>query len=180
MIANIIHIAHRDDRLPVLFKELETQSIKDYKFWPGIIDIPICKGISRAHKQIIRWAKDNHEPEVLVFEDDIKMEPGAFDYYLQNKPENFDIYLGGIYRGEIVDKKVKVFTGLHCYIVSAKFYDTFLNVNEDIDIDHALDGLGDYHVCYPFAAIQHIGWSDNNRRFSDHTILIKHREIFGI
>jgi hypothetical protein len=156
MRANIIHNSARDERLPRLLRELAVQGIDNYKLWDAIFLIPKCAGISRAHKQIIQYAKDVGLSQVLVFEDDIKFEaPGAFDYFLDNKPESFDIYLGGIYRGEIID------------------------VPGNIDIDHALNGLGDYHVCYPFAAIQYEGYSDNNREFSHHESLLIGRKIFG-
>ncbi len=167
--------------MSLLMQQLTAQNITDYKIWPAIMDTPRCKGISRAHKQIIQSAKENGLPEVLVFEDDIKFEAaGAFDYYMQNKPEDFDIYLGGIYRGEILDKRVKTFTGFHCYIVRQRFYDTFLGVDETRDIDHALSRLGDYHVCYPFAAIQHTGiYSDNNGAVSHLEPLLRNRLIYG-
>ena len=55
----------------------------------------------------------------------------GFEYFLKNKPDDFDIYLGGIYLGSDKVKEMNQrirhrFSGLHCYIVHERFYDTFL------------------------------------------------------
>lgn len=178
---NIIHNPDRDDRWTKLMYEINRQGIMDYTIWDAIFDLPRCKGISRAHKQIIQHAKDNDLPEVIVMENDILFPAeDGYKYFLQNKPKEFDIYLGGIYRGVITDKKTKMFSGLHLYIVAQKFYNTFLNVPEDIDIDNALANLGDYHVCYPYAAIQYDGYSDNTCSISNHHGLLEGKEIYGM
>jgi hypothetical protein len=176
---HIINLPHRYQRKSELEKELFRQGITEVMWWPGIIDVPRCKGTSRAHKQIIQWAKDNDQPEVTVFEDDIYF-PAAdgCDYYLRNKPEDFDLYLGGIYRGEIIDGKVDYFTGLHCYTVKAKFYDKFLSADESLNIDHAMAGLGDFYVVYPFAAIQINSFSDTEMAMSTHEGLLKDKLIY--
>ena len=64
MTLNIIHLPERIDRGELLQKELYEQRIVDYKIWDGIID-PTCtsRGISQAHKQIIRFAKENNFKE---------------------------------------------------------------------------------------------------------------------
>ena len=33
-----IHLPHRNDRLEIVMKELESQKIADYKIWEGIVD----------------------------------------------------------------------------------------------------------------------------------------------
>ncbi|MBI1782085.1 MAG: hypothetical protein HYR66_12065 [Sphingobacteriales bacterium] len=63
---NIIHLRHRIDRLEILTKELQEQQISDYQMWDGIIDAELpSRGISKAHKQIIMFAKNEKLPEVL-------------------------------------------------------------------------------------------------------------------
>lgn len=77
------------------------------------------------------------------------------------------MYLGGIYYGRIKDdNSVSDFAGTMLYKIHQKFYDTFLSINEEIDIDRALAGKGRFIVCNPFVAIQHEGFSDNKKSMS--------------
>ena len=69
---NIIHLPERIDRMKSLRKELHKQNISEYEIWDGIIDSEITvRGISKAHKRIVQYAKDNCLPEVLIGEDDL-------------------------------------------------------------------------------------------------------------
>jgi hypothetical protein len=160
--------------------ELERQGITTYLIWPSIHDLSAAKGVSRAHKQIVRWAKEQELAQVTIMEDDIKFPgPNGYKWYLNNMLKNFDLYLGGIYRGEIIEGKVKDFSSLHLYTISAKFYDTFLSVDESKHLDTALANLGDYHVCYPFAAIQYSGYSDVERGPTNFEGLLKNKLIYS-
>lgn len=178
VIPNIIH--HRIDRMDRLKKELEGQGIVKYNLWDGVwSERTVVKNINLAHKQIVQWAKDEGLPKVLIFEDDIFFcDKGAFDYYLQNEPTDYDIYLGGIYLGVIKDNLVKAFTGMHCYMVHERFYDTFLSTPTEIHVDHSLKDLGKYIVCDPFIAIQHNGWSDNSKKHCDYTFMFENRNLY--
>ena len=114
MVLNIIHLPHRTDRLKLLNQELIEQNILDYKIWDGIIDKSIPqKGISQAHKQIVKYAQEEKLSEILIAEDDLYFTAkGAFDYFLKNKPSDFDIYLGGIHEGKVKqDNTVADFSG---------------------------------------------------------------------
>ena len=185
IIPNIISNAGLPIRVNKLMIELSRQNIAVYKLWPSIQappDKPRRYAISKAHKQIIEWALLEGLPEVTVFEDDIwfPAEDG-WQYYQDNKPKEFDLYLGGVYRGEIDENnKIKRFTGMMCYTISEKFYTTFLGVNEMLDIDGAMSGLGDFYVCNPFAAICHDGWSENVGGMMAYNHLLKGREVRGI
>src|SRR5262245_60079986 len=103
MKVNIIHLPHRTDRMESLLAQLSCQGITDYTIWNGIIDNNLAaKGISQAHKQIVRHAKENRLPEVLIAEDDLKFTAkGAFRFFLENKPQDFDLYLSSIYWGDL-------------------------------------------------------------------------------
>ena len=47
---------------------------------------------------IVQWAKDNGLKEVCIAEDDLGFTcDDAWRYYLENKPEKFDVYIGGSY-----------------------------------------------------------------------------------
>lgn len=177
MTPNIIHTSRRMDRLILLKQELADQNIDDYKLWEGeVCDAATLFGIARSHKKIVRWAKENNLPECLIFENDIIFTaPGAFQFYLNNKPTDFDLYLGGIYWG-VIQKDNTIFEGdfcaLHCYIVHSRFYDAFLAVEEFGNIDRSLKGLGKYVVCNPFVALQRTGYSDNKKEWASYDELL--------
>jgi hypothetical protein len=139
------------------------------------------RGISRAHKQIVEYAQRNNLQEVLIAEDDLCFTGrGAFDFFLDNKPTDFDIYLGSIYHGDIrKDNSVIDFSGLTMYIINQRFYDTFLSIREDKHLDRALRDKGRYIVCNPFVAIQFNGYSDNMKQFWNYDGCFKDRKLFG-
>jgi hypothetical protein len=174
---NSNHTALRKVRL---LQQLAEQGIKEFQLFPAIFsNEPACKNISKAHKQIVQYAKDANLPEVLIMEDDVEFTAkGAFDYYLKNKPEDFDMYLGGVCRGEINNGTVNDFAGLQCYIVHSKFYDTFLSADPDKHIDIALEGLGRYVVCEPFPTRQFNGYSYNVKRFCNYDQLFVERNMY--
>lgn len=177
----IIHNFEREDRFNLLMDELSKQGIYDFKLIPSVHDVMGVKhGINKAHKNCVRYAKDHKLDEIIIAEDDVRFtHPDSFQYFLKNKPQSFDLYLSGIYLGDIVDGKVKSFSGLHLYIVHSKFYDKFLSVPTDEHIDRALGGLGDFHVCYPFAAIQYNGYSQNAMCDMNYDSLLQGRELFN-
>lgn len=181
MTPNII-IGNRPERLPRLREELTTQGIDNPKYWEGVHDVrSVVSSINLSHKQIVEWARDNYLDKVLIMEDDVKFfGAGAFDYFIATIPEYFDIYLGGIYVGNIDENnEVKVFSGMHCYIVHECFYDTFLNTPTDKHIDRALGGLGKYVVCDPFIAEQYDGFSSNTGKDETYTRLMNGRRKFN-
>jgi hypothetical protein len=182
MTIHIIHLPHREDRLLLLQKELVEQNINDYKIWDGIIDKALpCRGISKAHKQIVAFAKRNKFKQILIAEDDLNFTAtDAFDYYLRNVPVEFDIFLGGISFGKIRDDNtVEDFCGLTIYIIRQNFYDLFLSVPEDKDLDRSLAGKGKFVVCQPMIIIQHNGYSDNHKKYVDLEKAFQQYKLFG-
>jgi hypothetical protein len=167
---NIIHLPYRKDRLRALKTELATQGISEYQIWDGIIDQNLpCRGITLAHKKIVQFAKQNRLKEILIAEDDIHFTaPTSFDFYRSNIPFNYDLYLGGIIWGNLKeDNSVNDFSGTTLYMINERFYNTFLSLPENKDLDRVLANLGEYYVCNPMVAIQHNGFSDNRKRFID-------------
>lgn len=164
MKCHIIHDSARQDRWGVLLNEIREQGL-DYQIWEA--DKSTKKphaNIHRSHKNIVKWARDNGLPEVCILEDDIKFcDKGAFEYFLSKKPEDFDLYLGGVYSGEVRDGIVKDFSALHLYIINERFYNVFLQAPENNHLDRCMAYKGKFVVCEPFAAIQHGGYSDNSR-----------------
>jgi|HubBroStandDraft_5_1064220.scaffolds.fasta_scaffold17127_4 hypothetical protein len=164
---HIIHLPERTDRWELLQHELEAQQVTDYRIWAGIRDYECPqRGISKAHKQIIAWAKSGGLPAVLIAEDDIAFSgPGALDYFLNEQPSDFDLYLGGIVWGDIQsDHTVDDFAGTTLYLACQRFYPTLLDLPEDKDYDRALAGRGKFVVCSPLVASQHSGFSDHHNR----------------
>lgn len=182
MTLNIIHLQDRPDRLKLLNQEIDNQSINDYRVWNGIRnDNAPWTGISQAHKQIVRHAQKAGLPQILTGEDDIKFtSPGAFDYFLKNIPENFDLYLGGIIYGELsADNTVGDFSGTMLYLLHHRFYEVFLSLPEDRHLDRALAGKGRFVVCHPMVAVQHNGYSDNLKRMADYEPYLKNYILFS-
>lgn len=181
MTINIIHLSNRIDREKLFKEELANQNICDFRIWEGIIYPKISsRGISKAHKQIVQYASDNCLQEVLIAEDDFKFtSKGAFEFFLRNKPIDFDIYLGGIYFGELNDENiVKDFSGLTFYIINRRFFKTFLSIPEHINLDRGLNNKGRFIVCNPFTVIQSNGFSDNVKRYCNYDSYLLGRSLF--
>lgn len=179
---HIIHLKHRTDRGQLLDIQLFEQNIVNFKLWEGVLDEENPKrGIAKAHKQIIEWARNQNLPSITIAEDDIKFSaPGAFEYFIKNEPKEYDLYLGGIMYGNInSDNSVNDFAGIHLYKINQNFYDTFLSLSEEKDVDRSLAGKGKFIVCNPFAAIQHNGFSDNKKKYQKYDRYLEGRQFFG-
>lgn len=172
MQVNIIHNKERKDRFIKLLYEMSEQGITYPIFWDAVIRDNPKEGIREAHFQIVRNAKEKGLKEVLIMEDDIKFTgKGAFDYFLRNKPELYDLYLGGLSGGVVRNGLVADFSGFHLYMVHEQFYDTFLNdVRSDLDIDRSMRYKGgSYFVCSPMVAVQYDGFSDHAKQETDYS-----------
>lgn len=164
MIVNIIHDPNRTDRYTLLQQEITLQRI-EVKYWPAIKDpVMTFRGISRAHKQIIRWAALEKQEEVCVMEDDcFFFAPGAFDFFISQKPTEYDLYLGNVFSGLENGNRTRDFRGMSLYFCSSRFYREFLGLPEENHIDGALAGRGEYFVCNPMVCSQTGGYSDNKK-----------------
>lgn len=178
---NIIHLPRRLDRKDKLLSELRGQEISEVRWWDGIEEGLPLRDIARAHKRIVAWAKKERLPSVLIAEDDLAFTAiGAFRHYLQQIPADYDLYLGAIHSGKIQsDRSVKDFSGTALYMIHARFYDTFLSINENMNIDRALAGKGKFMVCHPLVARQANGFSDNSGRFIDYRPYNRRYRFYG-
>lgn len=159
-----------------LIKEFEIQKV-EYRFWDAImVEYKAVEGINASHKMIVRWAKENGLDEVIIAEQDLMFtSPNSWKYFMEQKPREFDIYLSCTY-GSLEHKMV---CGFHLYIIHSGFYERFLNVPDKIHIDTAMDGLkGNYHFCYPFIALQRVGYSANNMAVVDYNKIFKEEDIY--
>jgi hypothetical protein len=174
-----IHDPTSKERKELVDKEIELHGL-EIQFWPAIYDqLRPFVGISKAHKQIVKWARNSRLPCVCIAEDDFHLTaPGAWEFFLENIPVDYDLYLSGIYHGLIVDHVVKDFCALHLYIVHSRFYETFLSCNEMNHLDRELCNKGKFVVCEPFAAIQHDGYSIHKKKETKYGHLLRGRSIF--
>lgn len=175
---NIIHLVERLDRKNHLLNQLIKYKIP-YKIWHGMVSPIAVTGISRSHRQIVDFAKNTGMPTVTIGEDDIRFtSPKSWKYYLDNMPEEFDIYLGTVSGGEVDEEKKEVmgWSGLILYTVHERFYNAFLAAEDGQNIDRWLSGKGletierilgrkpVYKVCYPIVATCVSGVSDNTKK----------------
>jgi len=190
---NIISLIERQDRRDELLIELDKQGIADYKFWNGIKNKHYPKlGILQAHKQIVRFAKENNLPYVQIAEDDMCFfgkDKGAWEYYLSQLPNDADLFLSMLYVGDIdKDNRItSICSGFTMYTVFERFYDTFLSAPEDnggVHVDRYITGLHEdykFYVCNPFTTYQSGSSSDNTKRKTreDYSPLLRGRNIYG-
>ena len=180
------------ERGKLLLPHLKDIGVNKAHIWIGENDKTIRQNIASNHKIIIEQAKENGLPEVLIFEDDVYFpSKDGFKYFLDNKPDDFDLYLGGIYSGhdKINENNKSIngfyFSGLHCYICHSRFYNTFLSIDtSNEDLDSALgkltrDGRAKIKVCYPFAAIQRELKSHNTGAIFYHKLFFNEQNTYG-
>jgi len=142
------------------------------------------KNISRAHKKVVQKAKDNNYPYVIVSEDDLQfVAPGAWNYYLENMPADFSLYMGVIYNGNVEDQRVidGFSGGLTLYTVHNNFYDFFLNISEEDHIDRALGKFCDKYLYLTppkFVVKQMGGYSFNQLMCLEYGVYEEGREFF--
>lgn len=156
-------------RKQLAYELLRQKGDHEVKFWPAIYKATPCEGISQAHKQIVRWAKDHGLPDVWIIEDDIKViSDEGFNQFLKHKPSEFDLYLGGASSLKYYQDKISKFSGLHCYMVASKFYDQFLSADETQHLDYALSMMRPDIRIFPIA-IQYPGHSENTKKVENYT-----------
>lgn len=176
---NIIK-GNRTERHDRLTREVRAQGVESIRYWDGIYMPSVKASINAAHKQIIRYAKLAEWDRVAVAEDDIRFSaPGAWQYYLEQMPSDFDIYLGMVYLGEPDHNGlVESFTGMTLYTVHQRFYDKFISVPDHDHIDRLMSGLGRFVVCSPFVCDQYDGHSSNTGKYEEYGPLTRNRQFF--
>lgn len=177
----IISLPERQDRRDAIIPKLESEAIL-HEFVDGIKDPVTFRGCSNAHKSVVRAAQERGDEMVAIAEDDIQLIAGGFEYFLDNIPEEFDIYLGACSNGyPAEDGFVHDFRGLFCYIVHSRFYNRFLSVNELSHIDTALSELTDtkYKLIDKFICIHSDGYSDQNHGYKTYGHLWEGRKFYN-
>lgn len=174
------------DRLPPLMREFIAQGISPTKIWEPIPAKTVVESINRSIKQIIIFAKEQKLSEVAICEDDLLFPgKGAWDYFIENKPPSFDIFIGGNYLIHNPETylppyyKVEEYVGNQLIIVAEKYYDRFLSVPDNQHIDTAQKGLGDFYACFPMVALQRPGFSSNSMQVVNYNTNLKPEWIYN-
>jgi len=191
-IVNVINLPKRTDRLRSFEIQASEQGF-EYKVFDGIIDLPmVMRGISDAHKRVVRYAISKGLKRVVIAEDDIIFtSTGAYDYFLSQIPESYDLFFCGYYEGKVDENNrlVKselaneILSGLTLYVVHERFYYDFLNVYSFDNLDKQIGLLADkyeFYVCDPFVAFQANGFSDNRKRERNYDKYMKGRKLYGV
>ena len=175
---NIIYDNRQSDDYQRLLGEFIEQDIVKFKFWEAVCDKDsVVKSINASHKMIVRWAKENKKPFVVIAEQDLHFTAkGAWNYFVSRMPKQYDLYLACTYIPPITNNQI---CGFHLYVVHEKFYDVFLSVPDDDHIDTAMNSrAGDYKFCYPFPALQRSGYSFNNKAVVNYNSVLKDADIW--
>lgn len=174
---NIIYDSRRIERYEPLMNELSEQNISDFELWPCLMYADVVSSINLSHKMIVRYAKEKGLRETCIAEDDLQFtSPNAWQYFISNKPKEYDLYLAATY---IIPIEQKQICGFHLYMVHEKFYDTFLSIPDDQHIDTFCNTIkGDYHFTYPFPALQRPGFSSNNKAQVNYNSILREQDIY--
>lgn len=166
-IVNTINLHHREDRLLSISKQAKEQGFA-LRIWEGVQGDITFKNINAAYRKIIKDAVTNGYPYTIIAEDDCLFScPGAFQYYMDKRPKQFDIWLGMIYSGEVRNGRLlNGYSGNTLITIAQDFYYYWLSMPDDVHPDrwigqHAYERR--YFVCNPYVAKQANGYSDNKR-----------------
>lgn len=184
--------SHREQRALLIVEQSKRFGF-GVRFWPGIVgdnDVFRSLNIMRAFKKIVQYAKEERLPFVCIAEDDMVLtSDGAWKYYNDNLPNDFDLYSGGIYAGQIIDNRiVNGFSGNTLLTVHESFYDFFLSADEDLlgtataHLDRWLGMYCDkkkYFVVTPFVVRQMGIYSDNQRRKIEYSMYEMNWEYYS-
>lgn len=175
---NIILDSRRTEKYQPLMDELSKQGITDFHIWPCVLMPEVIESINASHKLIVQWAKDNGLKEVAIAEDDVYFPAtDGWQYFLKNKPEDYELYLAASYGGYSEKQPI----GFHLYCVHEQFYDKFLSIPDNCHIDTGtwFMGIEKFVFCYPFAALQRPGFSANNGSYADYNTILKKEDVYG-
>jgi len=185
-IVHVINLPERTLRLEGFLKEADRQKF-GVKIWDGqIVPHNAKMAINRSHKRIVQYAKDNGLSKICIAEDDCRFfgdQSGAWKYFVDNMPTDFDLYLGMVYVAQVINNRITgTFSGLTIYFVNEQFYDFFLSLPDDVHLDRHLgltSNIHKYMVCDKFVAEQDGSKSDNSQMTCDYRPYLKGRKIFG-
>lgn len=172
--------------MQALVRQLEWNKVP-HIFWEGI-DNPnnVKESITKGHKRIIQYAKDNNLPFINIAEDDLVFtHKDSYKYFNEQVPEDYDLFFGLIYAGSVEENQIKngmsgTMTLWKCH---NRFYDHILNLPDNCHIDRELGGTAfkhKYFVCPEFCCVQSGSYSDNLRRSMDYSPYLIDKKMYGV
>ncbi len=164
--------------------QFANQSLQvDYECMPAIMMNPGRYGISKSHKKCVELAKKREWPFVVILEDDIDFlstdSLKIFFDLIPKLPTDCDLFLGSIHAGELEDqmteqgftKAVGRINGFHMYWIPSKYYDKFLEADEQYNIDFYIskEMKANIYVAVPFLALEIPGYSYNAKEHKEYS-----------
>lgn len=180
---NVIFDSRRSEKYEPLIQELKRQKINDFEVWPCLLLPDVIHSINASHKMIVRDAKEKGLVECCIAEDDLFFPSvGGWEWFLQNKPPVYEIYVGGNYNSfqrpmKAGAMRIDSIVGFQLYCIHSRYYDTFLDTPIDKHIDTAQQGKLMY-ACYPFPALQREGFSANNKSIVNYNATLFPKDIY--
>jgi len=179
MFAYIINLKHRYDRKESIINEMKKLPHIKYEFVEGVISNPSWLGCTLSHKKCIQLAKDNNLDNVLVLEDDAIFTDNCIEILEKSleqlKGEYNMLFLGANLqnKADSISNNILKLNGAfaaHAYIVNSNFYDTILNLpNNVIDVSYnRLMAEYNLFMCNPIIAYQTPSYSDLEDGFRDY------------
>ena len=191
-IVHVISLQRREDRIVSIVKESKRQGFP-LQFFEGI-DEPERKGTAKAicmaHKNVVRYAAQNNLTSIIVAEDDLFFygnDNKAFQYFLDNTPDDYDLYMGCIYNGEVNEENrvLNGMSGSHTLLkIHSRFYDFILNeVPDNCNQDRYLGQFAwkfKYYVCLLIVCGQIAGYTDNlKQKHNGYEPYLENRKVYG-
>lgn len=176
----VINLPERKDRLERFKSEL-SKLFDDTTFniIEGVRNERSSVGISTAHKNAVKFAKDQGWEYVLVMEDDLKLSssPNLRWYVneaLNNLPSNWGALSGSCYCGRPNHYNkywslVKDFCGCHFMIYKYDSYDSIINHDFRIkNYDREVSKILDIYIMNKLIAKEYPGFSDHLNKEVNH------------
>lgn len=184
---HILHLTRREDRMQALIRQLEWNKVP-HVFWEGIDDPNNVKqAITRGHKSIIKYAKDNNLSFINIAEDDLVFtHKDSYKYFNEQIPDDYDLFFGLVYAGDVNEERrvvngmSGVMTMFRCH---ERFYDFFLSQPDGEHIDR---GLGNhchkfkFYVVPEYCCTQSGGYSDNLRQVMYYDTYLIDKKLYGV
>lgn len=173
-IVNTINLYKRTDRLLSIAQQAREQNFA-LRIWPGVEGDTSMKNINAAYRKIIKEASTNGDAYAIIMEDDcLFSSPNSFRYYMDNRPENFDIWLGMVYAAEVKNGRImNGYSGNTLITITRDFYYYWLSMPDDVHPDRWVGQFAyerKYYVCEPYVCRQLNGYSDNKRQDMNYNV----------
>lgn len=190
-IVHCLTLSHIDDRILSVSREAMRQGFGLYFHEAFYAEErkDTATAITRGHKKIVQFAKDNKLPYIIVCEDDIFFygdDNKAFQYFIDNTPPSYDLYMGVVLHGEIKENRVmNGMSGSHTLIkIHERFYNFILNeMPDNCYQDRYLGGHAhrfEYYTCPLVVCNQKPGYSYNRKVIhTGYDVYLEGRAVYG-